>query len=444
MHNFLISSITMLVVLCIMIVIHELGHHLVAKWFGVRVEIFSVGFGKRLFGIVWHGTDYRVSALPFGGYVKMAGMDAVESKVESRTDDPGEFLNHPRWQRILIALAGPAANIILAVAILTGVYMVHYEHEAYLDEPAVIGYVLPDSPAAKAGIQQGDRIIRFDNLQSPIWEDVQIKSLLNARNEVDVAVQRGNDIMRTKLVPEPRGKEEVGYVGIMPRQPLVVTGLEPGMPAEQAGVKVGDEMAAFNGQQLYAIPALQEFLKQNGARPVDVTIRRNGVERHVTMTPVFKEREGSSEKAWRIGFASQPTHTDKLPFGKAFAKSVDTNKKFSFLILELLQKMVQRKVSMKQVDGPIGIGRAAGQAVQQPGWTPILALMAAISLNLGIFNLLPIPILDGGLILLTSIEGIIRRDISPIIKERIYQTAFVFLVLFAALVLFNDVTKLMS
>ena len=441
----LIAIISTLIVLGIMIVVHELGHHLVAKWFGVRVEIFSVGFGKRLFGKVWHGTDYRLSALPFGGYVKMAGMDAVESKIESRTDDPGEFLNHPRWQRVLIAVAGPAMNILLAIAILTGVFMVRYEHEATLDAPAVIGFVQPDSPAAKAGIQIGDRIVRFDNVNSPVWEDVLLKSMLNARNPIDVTVQRGEQVLRKSVVPEPKGKEEAGAIGVYPAKPILVEKLEPGLPAEKAGLQPGDELIAANGTVLRSIEQFQSLLQQNGDKPVNVAVRRGEQTLSTAASPIYDEPRPGFGKVWRIGFqAKSPVHVDKLPFGKAFARSVEQNKKFSFLIIELLQKMVQRKVSMKQVDGPLRIGQAVGQAVQQPGWTAILALMAMISLNLGIFNLLPIPILDGGLILLTTIEGLIRRDISQRLKERIYQTAFVFLVIFAAFILFNDVTKMMG
>jgi regulator of sigma E protease len=417
----------------------------VAKWFGVRVEIFSVGFGRRLFGKVWRGTDYRLSALPFGGYVKMAGMDAVESKIESRTDDPGEFLNHPRWQRVLIAVAGPAMNILLAIAILTGVYMVRYEHEATTDSPAIIGFVQPDSPAAKAGLQIGDRIVRFDNVNSPVWEDVFLKSMLNARNAIDVTVQRGDEVVRKSVVPEPKGKEEIGAIGVYPARAILVDAIEPGLPADKAGLQAGDELISAHTTVLRSLEQFKAILQQNAGKPLDVTVRRGEKTLTATVDPIFDEPRSGMAKEWRIGFqASSPIHVDKLPFGKALSRSLEQNKKYSFLIVELLQKMVQAKVNMKQVDGPLRIGQAVGQAVKQPGWTAILALMAMISLNLGIFNLLPIPILDGGLILLTTIEGIMRRDISQRLKERIYQTAFVFLVIFAAFVIFNDVSKMMS
>src|SRR5438876_3699746 len=157
-------------VLGVMIIIHELGHHLVAKFFGVRVDTFSVGFGKRLFGFRMGETDYRVSALPFGGYVKMAG----ENPMEERTGASDEFMSHPRWQRVLIALAGPAMNIILAVGLLTGVYMVDFEHPVWSNQPARVSYVEKDSPAAKIGIQPGDLITRIGNIQNPNWEDIKL------------------------------------------------------------------------------------------------------------------------------------------------------------------------------------------------------------------------------------------------------------------------------
>jgi regulator of sigma E protease len=160
-----------------------------------------------------------------------------------------------------------------------------------------------------------------------------------------------------------------------------------------------------------------------------------------TVQPVLSDVEGTHEKAYRIGIGSFPVKVGSLPFAAAFGKSVEDNKKTSLMILELMQKLVTRKMSIRTIEGPIGIGRAAGEAASEKGWTPILSLTSAISLNLGIFNLLPIPILDGGVILLLLVEGLMRRDISLQIKERIYQAAFVFLVLFAVLVIYNDIAK---
>lgn len=442
MVNFLIAVASMLVVLGIMIVIHELGHHLVAKFFGVRVEVFSVGFGKRLWGFRKGETDYRISALPFGGYVKMAG----ENPMDERTGDPGEFASHPRWQRILIAVAGPAMNIILAIALVTGIYMVHFEHDASAEKPAVIGFVDPAGPAQAAGIQAGDRIIRIGEFHNPLWQDVQdalIRAKLAPGEPLDIALQRDAEVINTKLKPQVRGQQELDYLGIVPDEPVIVTLIMPDSPAAKAGLREKDEVLSVNGRPVRSMFAVRSIMANNKGEPVQIQIRRGAELLDLSVTPVPMEAEPRGTKEYRMGFSSRLTHADPLPFPQALEKSLEWNKRYSLLIGDLLQKMVQREVSLKQVDGPIGIGKATGEAVRQPGWIPTLMLMAAISLNLGIFNLLPIPILDGGLILMLSIESLIRRDIDQRIKERVYQTAFVFLVIFAVVVIFNDVTKLL-
>ncbi len=425
----------MAVVLGIMILVHEFGHYAAAKWFGVRVDVFSIGFGKRLTGFRRGGTDYRISALPLGGYVKMAG----ENPLESRSGAPDEFMSHPRWQRFVIAIAGPAMNIILAVGLLTGVFMVHYEHPVYLDQPAVVGWVLENSPAAKAGVEQGDRIVRIDGQQNPTWEDVLLKVAIDSKQPVEVAIQRGNEILEKQIQPEIEGSDQYGTVGWLPDEPITVTYLEPNMPAAKAGLKLGDDVVAVNGTPMRSLLSVVHYLRQNGSKPVDVTVVRKGQKLDFTITPVQTEEDG--QKNYRLGFQSRPMQIDKLPFAQALNRSIEENKRFSLLIVDLVHKLVERKASMKQLEGPIGIARASGEAAREPGWTPLLSLMAMISLNLGIVNLLPIPILDGGRILELIIESVLRRDISLRIKERIYQTAFVFLVLFFVVVIYNDIVK---
>jgi regulator of sigma E protease len=435
MESFLIAVASMAVVLGIMILVHEFGHYAAAKWFGVRVDVFSIGFGKRLTGFRRGGTDYRISALPLGGYVKMAG----ESPLESRSGAPDEFMSHPRWQRFVIAVAGPAMNIILAVVLLTGVFMVHYEHPVYLDEPAVVGWVLENSPAAKAGVEQGDRIVRIEGQQNPTWEDVLLKVAIDTKGPMDIAIQRGNEILEKQIRPEVEGSDQYGTVGWLPDQPITLTELEPDMPAAKAGLKLGDEIVAVNGVPMRSVLSVINYLRQNGDKPVDVTAMRNGQKLSFKITPVQTEEDG--QKNYRLGFQSRPVQIDKLPFAQALNRSIEENKRYSLLIVDLVRKLVEHKASIKQMEGPIGIARASGDAARQPGWTPLLSLMAMISLNLGIFNLLPIPILDGGIILLLVIEGLLRREISMRIKERIYQTAFVFLILFAVVVIYNDLMK---
>lgn len=444
MQDFLVTIVSVAFVLGVMILVHEWGHYAVAKLLGVRVEVFSVGFGKRLWGFKRGDTDYRVSALPVGGYVRMAG----ESPLESRSGDPGEFMSHSRWHRFLIVTAGPAMNLLLAVGLLTGVYAVHNEYPAFLKQPAVIGWVAKDSAAVKAGIRPGDRITRVDEFQSPTWEDMWDKELLSPSQPLDLAVQRGSDVLNLKVIPETVGADRAGYAGWVPNEPIQIAIIERGFPADRAGLKPGDQIVAINGISVHQLPAegdprlmievLISYMQQNKEKPLEVAVLRGGQEMRFSVTPFL-----DASKRYRIGFAAPgPTQVDQLPLTQAFAKSIEDNQRYALMIVDLVQKMARHKVSMKQIAGPISIAVASGDAARQRGWTPLLQLMAGISLNLGILNLFPIPILDGGVLLLLLIEGALRRDISLRIKERIYQAAFVFLVIFAVMVIYNDLGKL--
>ena len=208
MAHFLVTAVTMAVVLGVMILIHEWGHYAAAKFFQVRVEVFSIGFGKRLLGFRRGETDYRVSAIPLGGYVKMAG----ENPMDERTGDPGEFLSHPRWQRFIIAIAGPFMNIVLAVGLLTVVYMVHYEYPAFIDQPGVIAYVKPDSAAAEAGVRPGDRIVRIAGIENPSWEQIGLKVMLSPNEPLAITLNRDGRIIPTTIVPKPVSSSEVGGI----------------------------------------------------------------------------------------------------------------------------------------------------------------------------------------------------------------------------------------
>ena len=438
MYDFLISVIAVVVVLGFMILIHEFGHYAVAKWLGVRVEVFSIGFGTRLFGFTKGETDYRVAAIPLGGYVKMSG----ENPMDERTDDPREFLNHPRWHRFLIAIAGPTMNILLAVVLLTVVYMVHYEYPVYLDKPAVIEGVRTDSPAARAGIQPGDRIVEIGGVHDPTWEQVQPQVWLSPNQPLTVMIQRGNDVFSKTLVPKAVTSSEVGSAGWFPEEPVVIGQLDPGLPAAKAGLKEDDKVVAMDGKPISSIESMIDSLQRTKDQPVNLVVDRGSQTLQFTLRPVLTSTEDPHEQRYRLGFVNKGvTKVTTLPFPAALKLSVEQNKKYGALILELAKKLVQRKISMKAISGPIGIAQDAGYAAQQKGWTPLMELTAGISLNLGIFNLLPIPILDGGVILFLLIEGIMRRDISLSVKERVYQAAFVFLVLFAVMVIYNDIMK---
>jgi len=438
MSDFLISIAAVAVVLGFMILIHEFGHYAVAKLLGVRVEVFSIGFGKRLLGFRKGDTDYRISAIPLGGYVKMSG----ENPMDERTGDPAEFMSHSRWHRFLIAIAGPAMNILLAIFLLTTVYMVHYEYPVFLDKPAVIEGVKHDSAAARAGLQPGDRIVKVDGIDHPTWEQLQPRVWLSANQPLTVTIQRGDQTFQKTIVPQPVTSSEVGSAGWYPEEPVVVGRVEADTPAAKASLKEDDRIVAMDGQPLPSIESMIERLQQSKDKPVELTVIRGGQTLTFNLKPVLSKTEDPKEQRYRLGFLNKSeTKVTTLPFTQALSLSLEQNKKYSLLILELAKKIVQRKVSLRAVSGPIGIAQDAGYAAQQKGWTPLMELTAGISLNLGIFNLLPIPILDGGVILFLLIEGLMRRDVSLRIKERVYQAAFVFLVLFAVMVIYNDLMK---
>lgn len=422
----------MVVVLGFLILIHEFAHFAVAKSLGVRVEQFAIGFGKRLIGFRKGDTDYRINILPLGGYVKMSG----ENPMDERTNDPGEFLNHPRWHRFLIAIAGPATNILLAIFLLVGVFMVHYEYPAIYDSPTVIGWVMKDTPAAKAGLQPGDRITRIAGIQNPTWEQVDTREALSPGQPLELTVDRNGQFITKTLVPEAYGVDQIGFAGWAAKEPCVcITDLTPGMPADKAGMRDGDQILAVDGKPVPALAAMVEMLEVSKSQPITVTVRRGDETKDFTLQPELVD------KRYRIGVGSMAMKVTSLSFPAALHLSIQENRRASLLILELVQKMLQGKISMRSVEGPIRIGQAAGEAAKRKGWTPLLLLTSAISLNLGVFNLLPIPILDGGVIFFLLIETLMGHDINLRIKERVYQAAFVFLILFTVMVIYNDLLK---
>jgi regulator of sigma E protease len=300
--------------------------------------------------------------------------------------------------------------------------------------------VMGGSPVDKAGILPGDRIIKIDGIENPTWQDVILKAMLSPGHPVDVTVQRDTALLEKQVVPDAVGPDKIGEAGWIPDRPVQVGAVEPEMPGAKAGMKEGDKILAVNDRPVRSIESLLALLELNQTKPAKVTVERNGQHIDLSVTPVLATVDGKAR--YRLGFkSSEPIHVDKLPFAEAFQKSIEQNRRLSGLILEMVRKLVQRQIPMQQISGPIRIAQMSGDAARQQGWTPLLELMSGISINLAIFNLLPFPILDGGMILFLIIEGIRRRDISLHIKERIYQVAFVLLVLFAVMVIYNDLAK---
>jgi regulator of sigma E protease len=434
-----------------MVLVHEFGHFAVAKLCGVRVEVFSLGFGTRLFGVKYGDTDYRISALPLGGYVKMSG----ETPGSETTGDPGEFSAHPRWQRVLIAVAGPVANFILAFVLMAGLYTMHNEVEQYLAAPAVLDVVPPNSPAGRAGLESGDHMLRFDNERNPTWEKVIDRALLDVNSTVPITVERVVNGQTKQFSTEllladaSHGQDfDIEALGLLPKEqdgPLGVADVMPGDPAAKAGLNSGDGLVAVNGQMVHSVAAVIAVLNEAANKPANLLIDRNGQRFSVTVQPIWKDYATGQASGYALGFvpAPPPFTVEQLPLSKAIQRSITYNLHYSGLILDILHRMFTRHGAvMQQLSGPIGMARMTGEAAEMHGWQPIIGLTALISLNLGIMNLLPIPILDGGMILLLCIEGLLRRDLKQEFKERVYQVAFVMLILFFAIIMVNDVSKL--
>jgi regulator of sigma E protease len=445
----LVSIVSMLIVLGIMVLVHEAGHFFAAKACGVRVEVFSIGFGPRLFGVTRGDTDYRVCLLPLGGFVKMAG----EMGGEASSGDPAEFPSRPRWQRIIILLAGPVSNFLLAFVLMTGLYMMHNEVDLYLNGPAVVDYVSQNSAAAKAGIEAGDTIVKFGSVKNPDWQQVEIRMGIDGNTTVPVTVARKTDGAVqdvTVSLPLSSGMTKDGpdstALGLQPRVqpgPLVVREIEPDYPIGKAGVKAGDQILAINGHPVHSVIATLALLKDNGAKPADLLVERNGKAMHFAVTPVLRDDE-AGKPAYKLGFAAEPPPftVQQLPLLTAAKQSYHYNAQLSGYMLEVLHKLFSRPSNIKQLSGPVGIARATGEAAMMPGWQPIINLMALISINLGVFNLIPFPPLDGAMILLLAIESVMRHDMNQKVKERVYQVAFVMLILLIVFVTFNDVTRI--
>jgi len=443
MHDFLVSALAFIVLIGIMVVVHEFGHFAVAKLCGVRVESFSVGFGPRLFGIKRGDTDYKVCLLPLGGYVKMTGETPGE---ESPVDDPAAFNAHPRWQRMLIGVAGPASNFILAFVLM--VFYFGWINEVPNIKTSTLEWVTPGSAAAQAGLQPGDVIRQLGKVKNPDFESVIDQTRDSSDETLPMAVERNGQTIQTSIhIPDKGSKNalEVNQTGLFLEYvhgPIGVDQTVPGAPAERAGLKAGDSITAVDGHDFHTVEPLLDYLQQGAGKPVTLTVRRNG-----TVLPPIVVHPSMQEGQWRLGFmpavpADPPMYERPMPFSQAVSESRDFCSENSLLIVEVLKKLLTRQASVKQLAGPVGIAHAAGQAAETKYWAPKFGLAAGISLNLGILNLLPFPILDGGLIMLLLIESALRHDISIVIKERIYQAAFVVLVMFFVYVSFNDVAKL--
>ena len=433
------SLLAFLFVLGVLVFVHELGHFVLARRHGVRCLTFSLGFGPKLLQTKRGDTVYCISAIPLGGYVKMAG----ESPDDQREGKDDEFLSKTKWQRFQILIAGPAMNIILAVLVMTVVLYQGAQVPAYEQQPPIVGTVGEGSPAATAGIQPGDRILSVAGREVDTWEQLVYAVVPRADREIDVVVRRGSGVRTFPVTPIARTAYDLGDIGVGPDvSPQVVSmssmssmSSATSSAALEAGILVGDVIEAVEGNEV-TMESLVEAINASANTSLTLQIRRDGVRQDIDVTPKLVGDVGL------IGVGLSPFEVRIVEPGafEAFTMSLEQNYEWSGLIFQTIWGLLTRDTSPTQLVGPVGIAQLSGDAAQV-GWVTLFGLMSMISLNLGILNLLPIPILDGGHIFIMAMEGISRRDFSVRLKERMLLVGFVVLMILMVTVIYNDLTR---
>ncbi len=430
------TALSFIVVLGILVFIHEFGHFIVAKAFRIGVPVFSLGFGPRLLGAKRGDTDYRISAVPLGGYVRLAG----DESDESRTGAPHEFLSRPRWQRFLVFVAGATFNIILAFTVMTVVFATWGRDEVVRPETfPTVADVAPGSPAEAAGLTRGDKVLHIGG-QDARDEQTQVNEIVLSPNQTKPVEIERDGTRRT--VPMSTGQDPVYHLGA-PGWHLIQEGGGPpevdmvlgGSPADKAGLVRGDKVVGIDGRAPQGEMELKALLENSIGRPVTLKIAREGRESDIVVTP---RDEGGKGKIGVLFAEGNRVHRD-LDFPGAVAASIDWNLDITRSVFQTLGRLIKREISVRAFSGPIEIARVSREAVREG--QSFLTLLALISLQLGILNLLPIPVLDGGHILILACEGMIRRDLSEKLKERVMTVGFVFLLAFFGLVIFFDILK---
>ncbi len=454
MPDIVIAILAILFVLGVAINIHEFGHFMVAKFFGMRVEAYSfLGLGPRLFGIKIGHTDYRISAIPLGAYVKLYGDDAT-GPLEGKADEPvepvpeGELYElRPRWQKFLVMLGGPFMNIVLALAIPFTMAIIY----GVPANPApIVGFVKPAGAADIAGIKAGDRIVNFDGVENPSWDRIQDDALLVPEKDVPIAVERNGQ--RTSLTIKPtkvtENGQSGGFLDMAPdagTEPVVVGSIDPTMPAAESGLQKGDWITSVNDKAIRNSQEMKIMVGESKDQPIKLAVNRNGQRTELTTHAVQKDGE------WRIGIAFDPTlMSSREPVSVVGASGEAVNQNLRILRLTgkaLGQVGTGERAARDTVSGPIGIGQIIITTVFASGFIGLLSVLMAISLSLGVMNLLPIPMLDGGQIMVLGIEKVLSwfgRTLSMVARERIQLTGLAIVVLLMVTVIFFDVSRLVS
>lgn len=424
-------AIPFVIVLGVVVLFHEFGHYLVAKLCGITVEVFSVGFGPRIAGFRRGGTDYRISWVPLGGYVKLKGEMPNEG---GAPPERGDLLSRPPWQRFLVFVMGAVFNLITAFAVLTGLFMTGMEVDAYESRPPVVGEIDPNSPAQESGMRVGDRILSFGGQPVSTWKELLPLVLFSPDQTKEVVLEREGKRIATQLRLQA-SRNDIGVAGFYPETGVMVAVLQPGWPAEKAGLKRGDRIVSIDGVPMTTPARLVSVIQGAAGKTLRFTIERRGATFETPIVPVENEGRG------RVGFQPDSLKVVRsYPLFEAMAESVRENLKSAGLIFFTFKKLLKHELSLRAFSGPIDIYRISGQAARE-GLTPFLQLIALVSLQLGIINLFPIPPLDGGHVFTILIEGVIRRELSAQIKERVMQAGLILLLIFMGTIIYFDITK---
>ena len=441
------TTLSFLFVLGVLVFVHELGHFLVARWYGVRVITFSLGFGPKLVKVVRGGTEYCISIVPLGGYVKLAG----ESIEENRTGAPDEFLSKSKWVRFQVYIAGPVMNIVLAIVLLAGVLSRGADVPLYVSSVPVIGSIAAGSPAESAGLKPGDRVISVDQREMANWDDFSLAVLPKAGRPLAIVVERGGQRVSLTATPIAQGRYEAGFLGARPVLRPFIAQVNAGSPAENAGVHAGDVLVSIDDGPLLnpgecdkdadysdcQLRGITSRIRASANAPLSLRLDRAGVLQTISVVPQGAAGAGMIGVSLR-GFEMRridPTAP------QAMRMSLAQNWDNTVMIGRTLRGLFARDTSVRQLTGPIGIAQMSGDAARS-GWIAIFGLMAMISLNLGLLNLLPVPVLDGGHIAILAVEGLARRDLSAAIKERILMAGAALIMLLMVTVIYNDIARL--